>query len=117
VSQLSQRSFNPVHYTNTLDASSLVASAEVVFTNTSNNIHPSNASAASVRSNNGSQHVSRAPSVNGSTHNSVVGSNTPRVLNSIEDNNANQIIEVHEIVSVDIAQTQNIHNEDDEGCM
>jgi hypothetical protein len=121
VSHLSQRSFNPVHYTNTLDASSLVASAEVVFTNISNNnIHPSNASNASaayVRSNNGSQHVSRAPSVNGSTHNSVVDSSTPRVLNNIEDNTANQIIEVHEIVSVDTTQAQNVHNEDDEGCM
>ena len=82
-----------------------------------NTNNPSTSSPASVRSNNGSQHVSRAPSVNGSTHNSVVDSNTPRVLNNIEDNTANQIIEVHEIVSVDTAQVQNVHNEYDEGCM
>jgi hypothetical protein len=118
VSHLSHRSFQPVNFTNVLDTSSLVASAEVVFTNTSNNnIHPSGASAASVRSNNGSQHVSRAPSVNGSTHNSVVGSNTPRVLNNIEDNNANQIIEVQEIVSINSVQPQPSNPDEDDGFM
>ena len=58
------------------------------------NAHPSNVSTHS----NNSQHISRAPSVNGSTHNSVVGSITPRVLNIIDDTVVNQVIEIHEIV-------------------
>ena len=97
-SQHSQPSFNPINFTNAVDTSSLVASADVVFTNTNTiqsiNTHPSNVSTH----NNNSQHVSRAPSVNGSTHNSVVGSVTPRVLNIIDDTVVNQVIEIHEIV-------------------
>jgi hypothetical protein len=84
--------------------------------NNTNNV--STSSPASVHSNNGSQHVSRAPSVNGSTHNSVIGSNTPRILNNIEDNTANQAIEIHEIASVNTTQaqnTQNNQNKEDDG--
>ena len=116
VSHLSQRSFNPIHYTNTLDASSLVASAEVVFSNTNNNNVTTDiqSSPASVHSNNGSQRASRAPSVNGSTHNSVIGSNTPRVLNSNEDNTANQSIEIHEIANVNTTQSQHNQNNQNE---
>jgi hypothetical protein len=106
-----------------LDTSSLVASAEVVFTNTSNNNistiiqPPTSASVASARSNNGSQHASRAPSVNGSTHNSVIGSNTPRLLNNNDDDNANQIIEVQEIINVNSVQPQSSNPNEDDGFM
>ena len=109
-----------------LDTSSLVASAEVVFTNTSNNnistiIQPptsaSVASVASARSNNGSQHASRAPSVNGSTHNSVIGSNTPRLLNNNDDDNANQVIEVQEIINANSVQPQSSNPNEDDGFM
>ena len=65
------------------------------------NAHPSNVSTHS----NNSQHISRAPSVNGSTHNSVVGSITPRVLNIIDDTVVNQVIEIHEIVESAAATT------------
>jgi hypothetical protein len=33
----------------------------------------------------------------GSTHNSVVGLNTPRIQNNIDNNAINQVIEIHEI--------------------
>jgi hypothetical protein len=61
--------------------------------------------------------MSRAPSVNGSTHNSVIGSNTPRILNINEDNTANQVIEVHEIPNVNNIQPQPSNAEEDEGFM
>jgi hypothetical protein len=44
-----------------------------------------------------SQRVSRPHSVAGSTHNSVIGSNTPRNLGDLETTAPNQTIEIHEI--------------------
>jgi hypothetical protein len=44
-----------------------------------------------------SQRVSRPHSVAGSTHNSVIGSNTPRNLGDLEPTASTQVIEIHEI--------------------
>jgi hypothetical protein len=60
----------------------------------------------------------------GSTHNSVIGSNTPRNLGELDTNVTNQVIEIHEIQPPAPAQSienlqinfNNIplHNPDDE---
>jgi hypothetical protein len=50
-----------------------------------------------------SQHVSRPHSVAGSTHNSVIGSNTPRNLGDLETTASNQVIEIHEIQQPELA--------------
>jgi hypothetical protein len=98
ISHHSQQSFNPVNFTNTISAPSLLASAEFVFTNTNNTmiVPPSNTNAISTPGNM-SQRASRPQSIAGSTHNSVIGSNTPRNLGDTETETPNQVIEVHEI--------------------
>jgi hypothetical protein len=57
---------------------------------------PSNTNAISTPGNM-SQRASRPQSISGSTHNSVIGSNTPRNLGDTETETPNQVIEVHEI--------------------
>ena len=80
-SLLSQTHFNPLNFTNTISPPVLVASAELTY-------------------NNNSHHTSRVPSLVGSRQNSVIGSNTPRVINENDPNDPtapNQVIEIHEI--------------------
>jgi len=91
-SQHSHHSFNPVNFTNTITAPPLVASAEFVY---NNNTPPS--LNTSHTPGNMSQRISRPHSVAGSTHNSVVGSNTPRNLGDLDTTAPNQVIEIHEI--------------------
>ena len=94
-SQHSHQSFNPVNFTNMITVPPLVASADFVFNNNNANATP-NASHSHTPGNM-SQHISRPHSVAGSTHNSIIGSNTPRNLGDLEPTAPNQTIEIHEI--------------------
>jgi len=91
-SHRSHHSFNPVNFTNTITVPTLVASAEFVYNNnTTTSLNTSHTPG------NMSQRISRPHSVAGSTHNSVVGSNTPRNLGDLDTTAPNQVIEIHEI--------------------
>jgi hypothetical protein len=98
----SHQSFNPVNFTNAITAPSLVASAEFIFNN-NNPIQPPTPTPTHGHGTN-SQHLSKPPSLAGSTHNSVMGAYTPRNINELDNNNSNnnasnQVIEIHEIES------------------
>ena len=85
----SQTSFNPLNFTNTIPPPALVASAELIYNNNIN-----------ANTNINSHHTSRAPSLVGSRQNSIIGSNTPRIINendTNDTNDTNQVIEIHEI--------------------
>jgi hypothetical protein len=96
-SQHSHQSFNPVNFTNAITTPSLVASAEFIFNN-NNPIQPPTPTPTHGHGTN-SQHLSKPPSLAGSTHNSVMGAYTPRNINELDNNASNQVIEIHEIDS------------------
>ena len=132
-SQHSHQSFNPVNFTNTITAPSLVASAEFIFNN--NNLahpHPPTPTPGT-----NSQHPSKPSSLAGSTHNSVMGAYTPRNINELDNNNnnnnaSNQVIEIHEIdssipaasfenlssnINLNLNSNPNINPDDDSGAL